>query len=97
MKREDFIFTIGYQGSSAVVDAGARKKYGKLGTMELAKKGLLKQAFLSALYSGDGEETRELIAYFQANTSIEADSVAALKRLFGVSEVPEGITKTVQV
>ena len=97
VKREEFIFTIGYQGSSAVVDAQGKRKYGKLGTMELAERGLLKQAFSSALYSGDEEEMEHLIAYFREHTTIEADNVNALKRLFGVSEVPDAITKTVQV
>ena len=97
VKREDFIFIIGYQGSAAVVDAKGKRRYGKLSTMELVGEGLLKQAFCSALYSGDDREMGELIAYFRENTALEVDSVAALKRLFGVSEVPEDIVKTVQV
>ncbi|MFP4485181.1 MAG: hypothetical protein ACLFO1_10050 [Spirochaetaceae bacterium] len=97
MKREEFIFTIGYQGSAAVVDAQARRKYGKLSTIQLAERGFLKQAFSSALYSGDEGEMDELIGYFKEHTTIEADNVDALKRLFGVSEVPDAITKTVQV
>ncbi|NBF40283.1 MAG: hypothetical protein GVY14_07690 [Spirochaetes bacterium] len=97
MKREDFVFTIGYQGSTAVVNATARKKYAKLSTLELAGKGLYSQAFRSAVYSGDEQEMQELIEYFRAHTTLPADSPEALKRLFGVFTVPAGIEKTMAV
>ncbi|MFP4374076.1 MAG: hypothetical protein ACLFPO_07085 [Spirochaetaceae bacterium] len=97
MKREDFVFTIGYQGAIAVVNKSARKKYGRLSTLELAAKGLYSQAFRSAVYSGDEGEMEELITYFRANTALPADSPEALKRLFGVFAVPEGIEKTMAV
>jgi len=44
MKREDFLFTIGYQGDTALVDGSAKRQYGGLSTRELAAKGLLKPA-----------------------------------------------------
>jgi hypothetical protein len=97
VKREDFIFTIGYQGSSAVVDAQAKRKYGKLGTMELAERGLYKQAFCSALYANDHPEMEQLMGYFKEHTGIRAESVIGLKRLFGVSDVPDDTIKTLQV
>ena len=97
MKREDFVFTIGYQGATAVIDASSRKKNGKLSTMELAKKGLYSQAFRSAIYSGDDAEMQELLEYLRENTTFPTDSPEALKRLFGVFSVPEGIEKTMAV
>jgi hypothetical protein len=97
MKREDFVFTIGYQGSIAVINKSARKKYAKLSTVELAEKGLYSQAFRSAIYSGDEGEMQELIAYLREHTGLPADSPDALKRLFGVFQVPEGIERTMAV
>jgi len=97
VKREDFIFTIGYQGSSAVVDAQAKRKYGKLSTMELAEQGLYKQAFCSALYADDDGEMEQFMAYLNEQTDIRAESVVGLKRLFGVLNVPDDTVKTVQV
>jgi hypothetical protein len=97
MKREDFVFTIGYQGAIAVVNKSARKKYGRLSTLELAEKGLYSQAFRSAIYSGDEAEMQQLTAYLREHTSLPADSAASLKRLFGVFQVPEGIEKTMAV
>ena len=34
MKREDFVFTIGYQGDTALIDGRARKDFSKLTTEE---------------------------------------------------------------
>jgi len=97
MQREDFVFTIGYQGNSAVVDTKSKRKYGKLSTQDLAREGLFRQAFCSALYSGDQSEMEELVAYFREHSSIQAESAEALKRLFGVHEVPDYVNKTIPV
>lgn len=97
MKREDFVFTIGYQGAIAVVNKSSRKKYGSLSTLELAEKGLYSQAFRSAIHSGDEAEMHELVEYFRTHTGLPADSADSLKRLFGVFAVPDGIERTMAV
>jgi hypothetical protein len=56
MKREEFIFTIGFQGNIAIIDGKAKNKYGSYTTRQLAEAGLFKPAFCSALYSQDPEE-----------------------------------------
>jgi hypothetical protein len=97
MKREDFVFTIGYQGAVAVVNASSRKKHGKLPTMELAEKGLYSQAFRSAIYSEDPQEMEQLLQYLRDNTTLPADSAETLKRIFGVYQVPDDIEKVIAV
>ena len=97
MKREDFIFTIGFEGNTAVIDSRSRKRYRALSTIALAEKGLYRQAFCSALFSGDTREMESLLAYMREHTSFDASSEIALKRLFGVFEVPQGITRTLSV
>lgn len=97
MKREDFVFTIGFEGNTAVVDSRSRKRYRSLSTLELVEKGLYRQAFCSALYSADAQEMEQLLSYMREHTSFDASSEIALKRLFGVFEVPEGITRTLAV
>ena len=102
LSREDFVFTIGYDGPAAVVDNQAKKKYGKLSTHELAEKGLFRAAYSSALYSKDPAEFKFVAtAYSRAGSHPpvdlpEADLSAAdlseadksaLGRLFGVSLV----------
>ena len=84
LSREDFVFTIGYDGPSAVVDNHARKRYGKLSTRELAEQGLFRAAYSSAVYSKKPEELQTVVDIYNktAGTSFTVDS--ALDRLFGV-------------
>ena len=77
LSREDFIFTIGYDGPAAVVDKQAKRKYGKLSTRELAGKGLFRAAYSSAVYSGNQEDLRFVADLAQAD-------ISAMDRLFGV-------------
>ena len=97
MKRDDFVFTIGFEGSTAVVDSRSRKRYSGMTTMQLAQEGLYRQAFCSALYSGNESEMQELLTWLQANTRFDASTPLALKRLFGVFEVPHGINRILSV
>ena len=94
LSREDFVFTIGYDGPAAVVDNQAKKKYGKLSTRELAEKGLFRAAYSSALYSKDPAELEFVAeAYNRAGGSSPVD-MPALNRLFGVVLVDVSRTVT---
>jgi hypothetical protein len=86
LSREDFIFTIGYDGPAAVVDKQARKKFGALSTRELAEKGFFRPAYSSAVYSGNKEEI-ELVAEAYGRLEGRSIDVSAMERLFGVSLV----------
>jgi hypothetical protein len=84
LTREDFVFTIGYDGPAAVVDGQAKKRYGSLSTAELAEKGLFRAAYSSAVYSKDpGELQRVVDAYNKASGS-SFTTASSLDRLFGV-------------
>ena len=50
ISRNDFVFTIGYEGNTAVVDGPLKKRYGGLNTEQLAEQGLYKQALSLAIY-----------------------------------------------
>jgi hypothetical protein len=84
LSREDFIFTIGYDGPVAVVDGQAKRSYGKLSTRELAEKGFFRAAYASAVYSKDPSDMEAVAAAYKkvAGTSYTARS--SLDRLFGV-------------
>jgi len=84
--REDFIFTIGYDGPAAVIDGQAKKLYSKLTTKELAEKGLYRAAYSSALWSKDQKEL-ETVADIYNKATGSAVSAASLQRLFGVFPV----------
>jgi len=92
LSREDFVFTIGYDGPAAVIDKQARKKFGSLSTRELAEKGLFRAAYSSAVYSKNPDElmmVAEAYKELENNSSAELSSldVSILERLFGVSLV----------
>ena len=50
ISRGDFVFTIGYEGNTAVVDGAMKKRYGSLSAEQLAEKGLYKQALCAVIY-----------------------------------------------
>ena len=91
LPREDFIFTIGYDGPSAVVDKQAKRKYAKFSTRELAEKGLFRAAYSSAVYSGDQTEFQLVAEAYRRLTGpsggLSNDDTSALGRLFGVFPV----------
>jgi hypothetical protein len=92
ISREDFIFTIGYDGERAIVDGKARKQYGSLGTMELAEKGLYRAACSSALYSKDEADMKAFIDFFNKKAGTSYTKAEEVRRLFGVNVFD--ITKT---
>jgi len=93
LKREDFIFTIGYQGDVTLVDGKAKKEYGKLSTEELAERGLFRAAFCSALYEGDEEKMRSVVDSYNVRSGAKLETVEDMKRMLGVYHVPEEVEK----
>jgi len=87
LSREDFVFSIGYDGASAIVDGRAKKQYGKLSTMELAEEGLYRAAFASAYYEMKKDEgpMREFIQFFNSKAGTSYTKPEELQRLFGVN------------
>ena len=98
LPREDFIFTIGYDGPAAVVDKQAKRKYAKLSTGELVEKGLFRAAYSSAVYSGDKTElqlvTEAYNRLIDPATGSGAD-LTSMDRLFGV--FPVDVKRTVMI
>ena len=97
ISRADFIFTVGYDGTNALVDSHAKRRYGQLDTRALAEAGFLRAAFCSALYSKNREEQDEILAWFKEHTDIGANSFELLKQYFGVSEIPADTIKVVKI
>ncbi|MDR3162037.1 MAG: hypothetical protein LBU28_10550 [Spirochaetaceae bacterium] len=98
LSREDFIFTIGYDGPNAVVDSQAKKRYGGLSTRELAAKGLFRAAYASAIYArasqkpegGQAGQSGDISALVEAYNQVSGAGLtvdSALDRLFGVFPV----------
>jgi hypothetical protein len=93
ISREDFIFTIGYDGGTAIVDGKSKRKYSRLSTEELARKGLFKPALCSALYAKDEKGLQLVCELYNARSDKKIVSIDHLKRTLGVSEIPEEINK----
>jgi len=99
ISRRDFVFTIGYDGGTAVVDGSLRRRFGSLTTEELAQQGLFKQALCSAVFEagGEGQALGRVLEVYNASAEHKLAHVEELKRMFGVFEVPQGITRVLVV
>jgi hypothetical protein len=99
LSREDFVFTIGYDGPNAVVDKEAKRRYGSLSTRELAERGLFRAAYASVVYAlgpersggqnpGAGEsELAALVEIYNRVSGSQLTAGSPLDRLFGVFPV----------
>ena len=97
MTKVDFMFAIGYQGISAIVDKNAKKQYSKLTGSQLAEKGLFKSAFCEALYDEDTVKMEKIISIYNNMSGEHLSSIDSMKRLLGVFEVPSHISKVTYV
>ena len=93
MRREDFVFTIGYDGDTAIIDGKARKKYRKYNVTELAEVGMYRAAFCAALFDGDRDVMQKVLAAYNKGEGTKYNSTDDLKRMFGVYDVRNDITK----
>jgi hypothetical protein len=84
ISRDDFVFCIGYDGDTAIVDGRAKKEFSRLSSAELAEKGLYRAAFASALYSRKAEEMKAFIDLFNQKAGTQYTESGQLSRLFGV-------------
>ena len=86
LSREDFVFTIGYDGPLAIIDGQARRRYRSLSTKELAENGLYRAAYSSAVYSNDPQELQFVADTYMKLSGTPID-IKTLDRLFGVFPV----------
>ena len=93
LTREEFIFTIGYDGPAAVVDGQAKRRYGKVSTRELAEKGQFRAAYSSALWSKDKKEIETLVEIYNRISGASLTTDSPLDRLFGV--FPINVTRSI--
>ncbi len=93
MRREDFVFCIGFEGSTAIVDGKLLRRHASQSARQLAEAGLYKQAISRAIFDDSAQELEEVLAVYNQESGAPARSVEELKRTFGVSAVPEGVKK----
>jgi hypothetical protein len=93
MRREDFVFCIGFEGNTAIIDGKMLRKHGSRSTRELAEAGLFKQALCSAVYGKSPQELEEVLSLYNKGAVAAVSSVEELLRIFGVVGVPEDVKK----
>ncbi|MCL2834021.1 MAG: hypothetical protein FWD78_12685 [Treponema sp.] len=86
LPRDDFIFTIGYDGPVAIIDSHAKRRYRGLSTRALTEKGLFRAAYASAVYAKDPGQIQSVADAYSSLTGT-AVNLAAMDRLFGVFPV----------
>jgi hypothetical protein len=89
VKREDYIFAIGFDGNKAIVDKKSRSGYGSLDTRALADNGMYKAAYRSAVYEDDQAGADYVLARFNEVSPIRYEKSSDLIKVFGV-QAPSG-------
>lgn len=93
MTKEEFTFSIGFQGESAIVDGKARKDNKNLSTAQLAEKGLFRAAFCSALYDDSQPDMKTVLDEYNRQSGSSMETIDDMKKLLGIYTVPDGIKK----
>ena len=97
MRREDYIFCIGFEGATAIVDGRLLRRYRSSTSRELAEAGLFKQAACAAVADENPQELEEVLSIYNQKTPIPVGSTEELKRIFGITGIPEGVIKVTVV
>jgi len=84
MKREQYCFTIGYNGGDAIVDKQAMTRYGKKTPRELADMGFYKSALAAALFDGDRDGQEYVLERFNGKSGAGIADTGALVRVLGI-------------
>jgi hypothetical protein len=94
MTRNAFVFCIGYNGGTAIVDRRLESQYGRLETRDLFAKGLYKPAVASAVFAKSDADLEWIREEYSRVTGTPLKDVDGLKRTVGVGEVYPGIQRT---
>lgn len=97
MRRDDYVFCIGYEGSAAIVDGKLARSHAGWSAVRLAEAGLFKPAVAAALFDGSAADLEAVRALYGARGGAQVKSADELARVFGLSAVPDGVTKIIVV
>jgi len=95
LKKDDFVSTIGYTGNTAIVDKNLQKPDTPVSV--LLEKGLFKAAFSRSLYENNVQDQELVLKEYNRMSNSQYKTVEELKRLFGVFQVQEKITKVKRI
>jgi len=95
--KEDFMFTVGFQGNAAILDASQKRRYAKLSVSGLLENGLFKPAICLAIASGNEQELETIFNYYNERSSVKLKTPGDLKKVFGISKIPDEIEKIIRI
>ena len=84
MKREEFMFTVGFDGATAVVDGAAKRRYARASVGQLLEAGLYRPAACAALWDGDEAAVAQVVEAVNRASGGSLRGRDDLVRLFGV-------------
>ena len=92
MKREDYVFAIGFDGNKAIVDKRSRSRYGKMDAGALADNGLFKAAYRRTVFDQDEKAAEYVLMKFNEISPVKYKRSADLAKVFGVQAPSDDIT-----
>ncbi|MGL1894654.1 MAG: hypothetical protein OCD02_23740 [Spirochaetaceae bacterium] len=93
MKLADFTFTVGYNGTEAIVNKDTEQAGSNLSIIELVDKGFYKPALSQAILNDDKDGISYLRETYNKVSGSNYKTDIQIMRLFGVYTVPDKITK----
>lgn len=96
MKRTDYIFAIGFEGGTAIVDKRTRSRCASRSSRELADEGLFRVACRAVVYDESEEDAAYVLKRFNEISQIKYKKMSDLERLFGI-QPPSSDIKGVNV
>ena len=91
ISKKDFVWTIGFQGNTAIVNKRERSAHRNLEPRKLLEEGLLRAAFCSALWDAEVESRPAAMDTFRDDFATVTGlklSIEDIKRMLGVYQVP---------
>ncbi|MBN1524641.1 MAG: hypothetical protein JW904_09165 [Spirochaetales bacterium] len=97
ISREDFIFTVGFSGNTAIVSKSMTNRFKRLNAQELAEKGFFKPAVFMAYYDESPEDLEKVLACYNEGNKYPLESVEKLRRTFGLLENVDDIDRILYI
>jgi hypothetical protein len=93
MTRKDYVFCIGYEAETAIIDKRAQGRFAGLDTDALIQKGLFRYAAASAEFSGNADEQKAVIEGYNKMTRSALTDFQMVRRLFGLNPASKKAVK----
>ncbi len=89
MKREDYVFAVGFDGNKAIVDKRSRSRYGKMDARALADNGMFKAAYRRSVFDNDLQAADYVLTKLNEISPVKYERSSGLAKVFGV-QAPSG-------